>query len=179
MMRSLNEISGMVLKAARGAGVPLGHCEDLAAAAGYIAATDPGALGVFATILGASHDVPTCTSHGDTTTISTGSIAMAGPLAVDAIDAGAREVRLCDVSAPTLVFALFAVRRCAVAHRFDGTDLIVTKTPGAAPPAPIVGPAVVSGQLWQILADFAAKTYVPASEASRMAGAGAGLTDND
>ena len=165
MMRSLNEISGMVLKAARGAGVPLGHCEDLAAAAGYIAATDPGALGVFATILGASHDVPTCTSHGDTTTISTGSVAMAG--------------RLCNVSAPTLVFALFAVRRCAVAHRFDGTDLIVTKTPGAAPPAPIVGPAVVSGQLWQILADFAAKTYVPASEVSRMAGAGAGLTDND
>lgn len=179
MMRSLNEISGMVLKAARGAGVPLGHCEDLAAAAGYIAATDPEALGIFGAVFGASHGIPTCTSQGDTTTISSGSVAIAGPLAVDAIGAGARDVRLCNVSAPTLVFALFAVRGFAVSHRFEGADLIVTTTSDAAPPAPVVGPAVVSDQLWQTLADFAAKTYVPASEASRMAGAGAGLTDND
>ncbi len=32
---------------------------------------------------------------------------------------------------------------------------------------------------WRILADFAHRTYAPATEASRLAGAGAGLTDND
>tara|TARA_R110002051_G_scaffold93824_2_gene163613 strand:+ start:31960 stop:32469 length:510 start_codon:yes stop_codon:yes gene_type:complete len=169
----------MVLKAARGAGVPLGHCEDLAAAAGYIAATDPEALSIFGTLLGASHGALTCVSQRDSLTIPAGSIAVAGPLAVDAIGAGFREVRLSDASAPTIVFALFAVQGIAVVHHFDGADLVVAKTSDAPPPVPLAGPAVVSEQLWQTLGYFAAKTYVPASDASRIAGAGAGLTDND
>ncbi len=37
----------------------------------------------------------------------------------------------------------------------------------------------VSETTWRSLQAFAAKSYVPASAASRLAGAGAGLTDND
>lgn len=37
----------------------------------------------------------------------------------------------------------------------------------------------VDDQLWSCLNTYAARTYVPATEQSRIAGAGAGLTDND
>ena len=37
----------------------------------------------------------------------------------------------------------------------------------------------ISSDEWDSLNDFAAKTYVPASEHSRLAGAGAGVADND
>lgn len=37
----------------------------------------------------------------------------------------------------------------------------------------------ISSDEWDRLNDFAAKTYVPASEHSRLAGAGAGVADND
>jgi hypothetical protein len=40
-------------------------------------------------------------------------------------------------------------------------------------------PAAVEPLLWDGLCRFASRTYVPASEHSRRAGAGAGLTDND
>ena len=42
-----------------------------------------------------------------------------------------------------------------------------------------VGDAAVDQQAWTRLEHMAHRTYVPASEASRLAGAGAGLTDND
>lgn len=37
----------------------------------------------------------------------------------------------------------------------------------------------VDDRLWSRLSEYAARTYVPATEQSRIAGAGAGLTDND
>ena len=39
--------------------------------------------------------------------------------------------------------------------------------------------AEVDAAVWSRLADLAHRTYAPATEASRIAGAGAGLTDND
>ena len=44
---------------------------------------------------------------------------------------------------------------------------------------PAIGRIVMSDRLNAHLNKLAAKTYVPASYASRLAGAGAGLTDND
>jgi hypothetical protein len=42
------------------------------------------------------------------------------------------------------------------------------------------GPGVaVSAQYWRFLDPYVERTYVPESEASRLKGAGAGLTDND
>jgi hypothetical protein len=44
---------------------------------------------------------------------------------------------------------------------------------------PAIGRIFMSDAFNAYLSTLAAKTYVPASEASRLAGAGAGLTDND
>ena len=41
------------------------------------------------------------------------------------------------------------------------------------------GPVDIEDEIWEGLSTFAHRTYVPASEASRLKGAGAGLTDND
>lgn len=38
---------------------------------------------------------------------------------------------------------------------------------------------MLEDRIWNDLQSFAARTYVPASEASRLKGAGAGLSDND
>lgn len=44
---------------------------------------------------------------------------------------------------------------------------------------PAIGRAVLSAETAQTLNRFAHRTYAPATEASRLAGAGAGLSDND
>lgn len=41
------------------------------------------------------------------------------------------------------------------------------------------GAVDIDDEIWEALGAFAHRTYVPASEASRLKGAGAGLTDND
>ena len=41
------------------------------------------------------------------------------------------------------------------------------------------GAVDIADEIWEALSAFAHRTYVPASEASRLKGAGAGLTDND
>jgi len=47
------------------------------------------------------------------------------------------------------------------------------------PPTPEVSGIEVADDLWTRAEAFAHRTYVPASDASRIAGAGAGLSDND
>lgn len=42
-----------------------------------------------------------------------------------------------------------------------------------------LGPVDIADEIWEALSGFAHRTYVPATEASRLKGAGAGLTDND
>ncbi|WP_108881368.1 DUF3726 domain-containing protein [Anderseniella sp. Alg231-50] len=41
------------------------------------------------------------------------------------------------------------------------------------------GAVDIADEIWEALSAFAHRTYVPATEASRLKGAGAGLTDND
>ena len=178
MKRSLNEISGMVLKAARGAGVPLGYCEDLAAAAGYMAATDAASLMCLREVLIDAPITPVIQKTGTSIRIEKGAICETAPLCADALRTDVTEVTVVNCAAPQLVFALCAVAGVGVVHQFNGTDLILTPA-SDAPAMPRAGSVTVSDQLWVFLSDLAAKTYVPATEASRLAGAGAGLTDND
>ena len=49
----------------------------------------------------------------------------------------------------------------------------------AAQLRPRPGAVGIAGEIWEALGRFAHRTYVPATEASRLKGAGAGLTDND
>ncbi|MFT5065698.1 MAG: hypothetical protein ACJAXK_002221 [Yoonia sp.] len=179
MMRSLNEISGMVMKAARGAGIPLGHCEDLALAAGFLAATDPVRLDCLQVALAAPHFPVSAEWVDKTLWIADARAAMAGPAAIDALRVGCDAVVLMGLDAPRLVLALFAGQGVCINHHFDGPNLIVTRDDGPLPAVPMAAAVTVSGHLWAYLNDFAARTYVPATDASRLAGAGAGLTDND
>ena len=179
MKRSLNEIGGMVLKAARGAGIPLGHCDDMAIAAIYLAATDPIRLDCVIDALSGEHAPCSIVVDNDEACIQGARAAMAGPAAVDAINAGLRTVVFRDLDAPRIVLALIAAHRLRVDHRFEGGDLIVNALAGNAPMPPGHGHITVSAALWNGLGAFAANTYVPASDASRRAGAGANLNDND
>ncbi|HEV7254918.1 MAG TPA: DUF3726 domain-containing protein [Mesorhizobium sp.] len=56
--------------------------------------------------------------------------------------------------------------------------LPASRPPGGSPPRPAEPVAIPEG-LWRRFGRLAALTYVPASDRSRLAGAGAGLVDND
>lgn len=53
------------------------------------------------------------------------------------------------------------------------------KSRAEAPTSPKAESIEIDETGWHILSEFAARSYVPESDASRLAGAGAGLTDND
>ena len=53
-----------------------------------------------------------------------------------------------------------------------GVSALPAKKPGT-------GAVDIADEIWEALGRFAHRTYVPATEASRLKGAGAGLTDND
>lgn len=146
-MRSANEISGLVLKAARGAGMSLGCAEELARAAPVLAGK--GRLARIVDLLLLPFEPP---EYLD------GSVFGGHPvLAVIAwrdLKAAGIEVKLeCDIQPD--VFEAFGVQE------------------------PVCGPFEVAADVWEQLTVFAAKMLVPESEASRLSGAGAGLTDND
>ena len=127
MRRSANEIAGQVMKAARGAGLPLDVAEDLSLAS---AALDARAL------LSLARDMADPARHG--------------ALVAACVEA--------DGACPHS-----AVAR-AVVEVIGGRNL---------------GARDVPAETWSVLDALAVRTYVPASDQSRAAGAGAGLSDND
>jgi hypothetical protein len=172
MRRSVNELRALVLKAARGAGVPLGCGEDLAQGAVTLASSDPSHLTELTVALAAPFEAP-----GER-------VALAGPSAIDRVIAYGEVLRLESLDAPALLVAMVedanSARDARILAARDGD--VVTLTPSEEVPTPLTrrsGPLEVDPDLWRHLESLAAKTYVPASEASRVAGAGAGLTDND
>lgn len=138
MKRSVNEIGGLVLKAARGAGLDLGLAEDLAAASAHL---DEAGLDY---LTGAIRDRD---RHSDLQSLC---------FAIDARRCGQA------VDLPAAVVPLADALMAACSDK-------------AAPP----GPRNVANDLWAVLDDLAQATFVPATEASRLVGAGAGLDDND
>lgn len=146
-MRSANEISGMVLKAARGAGMPLGCAEDLARTAPALVALE--ALDILPDLLGSAFDVP----RFDCGIVSGGHPVLAITAWRDLQRAGA------DAALETSV----------------AEELLTAMQAEEMP----VGPFEVEDGLWAQLQSYAERTFVPESAASRLAGAGAGLTDND
>lgn len=139
MKRSRNEISGLVLKAGRGAGLPLGVAEDLAMAVPHM---DTEALAELAALLtDPAH-------HSDLCALCAALDAQACGVTVNPPDCGT-----------ALPAAMTAVRVGTAPHRR--------------------GPMEVDASLWTAFDRLAQKTYVPATEASRASGAGAGLSDND
>ena len=171
-MLSVNEISGTVLKAARGAGIPLGQAEDIAQVAAYMVG-----IGADVSVITAALQEPVRaakTTWNEDNVVVSGSVAMIAPVICDAFRMGYAKVTFDDVRHSTYIAAALAVdgvplwwERCTISR---GDSEIIPAKPG---------PFTVPQADWDVWLALAAKTYVPESEASRLAGAGAGLTDND
>lgn len=156
---SANEIETLVLKAARGGGLPLGLAEDLALAAGYL---DFDKLALCP-----------CHSGGDAYAIPRAlDLLMAGQgpqtVQADAASIAAYVVLAQHQTGQTLVWT--ATSSGAVFERFEPRDPVAI--------APL-GRRILPDSLNAHLIEMASKNLVPETESSRLAGAGAGLTDND
>ncbi len=175
VMRSRNEVEGMVLKAARGAGVPLGHAEDFARAVGILAMCNPEALPSLLNAL----DGPFEVTISEAPLTLTGPLIMCAPMAIDALRAGEPEVVLANVTPPELLDAYLqnAAQDYDLHVKNDNGHLTQSAKP-QTPDIP-VRTVTVPDALWLVWETHAEKTYVPETESSRLAGAGAGLTDND
>lgn len=175
MKLSANEIKALAIKAARGAGLPLGHAEDMGNAAVWLAYR--GALDALCTALEGTHLVQ-LPVRGE---IKAARLAMAGPTVMDLVQAGGGPLRLSQVDAPAVMHALAGVSHSGVKVAQDGFDLTVhcDLATDSSEDVDFSGAVDVPDPLLDRLNSFAAQTYVPASEASRAAGAGAGLSDND
>ena len=162
MIRSRNEIAGLVYKAARGAGWPLGLAEDVAAAMDFCADPGPALRAIAGHLAQGPGEV--------LETIAT----------LDALQAGL--IGQADLPNGPILLALAQMRshNAATVTLDHAHKMLRLHSPPAVEPAqPASGAVEVDDDLWSVLAGFAAKTFVPATEASRIAGAGAGLSDND
>lgn len=172
-MLSLNEVGGAILKAGRGAGIPLGQAEDLARVGSYLIGIG-GAAGVITNALTEAVIPATVDWQDDRVVVTAGSGALVAPVICDAFRMGYDCATFTDPQHKALIGAALAAD--GVALTWDGltvrrsdTEVLKAKT----------GPVTVPQDDWDIWQGLAAKTYVPETEASRLAGAGAGLTDND
>jgi hypothetical protein len=153
MKRAVAELTALLAKAGRGAGLPLGISEDLAAAAAWM---DAEAVDLVAELL--ADDI--------------GRAALAW--LCDGLDQLACGAGKADAGpAAALGPALGAARGLGL--RVAGDHL---QRADRVPP-PRSGPLKLGRAGWTALERQAARTYVPASEASRARGAGAGAIDND
>ena len=171
------EIQALLLRAARGAGVPLSHAEDLA-----IAIAD---FGTNATLEAAANALAEgwCDvdfSENDGTIIFANARALVClPVALDALSGGARRVELQSLDEPTLIEPYLAAARArvSVAATAQG-EIWVLDHAEQALRKPLMDRFDPSQKVLETLGELAARTYVPASGASRD-GAGAGAIDND
>lgn len=162
----------MAARAARGAGYPIGQAEDLGNTALYLAGVRADITPVTSALL---EDLipPQVTWAGNDAVITAGSTITTAPIASDVIAMGG-QVTIPEIRQAPLISAMLCTR--GLTPWWEGNVLRL----GDCEILPVKpGPIDVADADWAIWCDLAAKTYVPDSAASRAAGAGAGLTDND
>ncbi len=184
-MFSVNELQGALLKAGRGAGLPLGLAEDLAFCAPDIALAETDAiLTEVVACMNSPFDPATADLSGQGVVMGQGNLLLTMPSALDLVSAGNGPVILDGVSkdlANALIAGRERIEGKALWFDWIGPTKVILHgrkseayTPPSQPERVAVDPIH-----WTALLAFAANTYVPESEESRLAGAGAGLTDND
>jgi len=169
MMVSSNELQMLVLKACRGVGVPVAQAQEVAVAL----AQTPQALGALLPHLAQ----PMKAAKFDFSaglTVHDASLLRDFSACADAASLGVQPVRLCGMAGCDLAHALAHSRGLSIAG--EGADVVFTEAEAVRPQ---VSRGAVVPEIWQQVASFAALTYVPETSASRLAGAGAGLSDND
>lgn len=209
MSFALNEIEATAKRAARGAGYEWGLAEDASKGVRWLCAQGLDGAEALAALLSSSiaSDLPRHRPHS-LVDAWRGEEALC-PLASGAAlsDCAARlaqaPIQMGSVAQPLLVlpFAAMAARRLngCVSVSTDGftavTDGAAIQITGALPDVPMDLQVTAGGALdaphtqqtraepdaaaWDTLNQFAHKTYAPATEQSRLLGAGAGLSDND
>ena len=172
-MLSLNEVGSTVLKAARGAGIPLGQAEDLAKVATYLVGIG-GDMGVITQALQEPLVDVQAKWEADRVQVTAGSAVLVGPVICDAFAMGYDCATFADPAHRRYIGTALAA--ADVSLTWDDLTIRRSDTGVLKPKG---GPVTVPQSDWDIWLGLAAKTYVPESETSRLAGAGAGLTDND
>ena len=157
---------------------------------------------------GISEPMTPVTDHG-TLVFAPTRVAICGPSVIDMLAAfeSIEKARLRDVDSPMLLLGLAGSMAGSYDIAFDvdfahggqaqvtagglvltgplpvpGTELVIARNkikPSVLPPDKQSNGVEVAAELWRGAEVLAARTYVPSSEASRAAGAGAGLSDND
>lgn len=172
-MRALNEIGSMVQKAGRGAGIPLGQAQDLGRIAIYLASTG----GDVSAITRALQEPATTVDmnwSSEAVSVTSGPAALICAIIRDAFAMGYDTAVLADLDHAPLVGASLA--ESGVALKWEGRTLTRSDTTVLQPACK---PVIIPAADWDVWEEYAAKTYVAETDASRLAGAGAGLTDND
>ena len=170
MMRSRSEVQALVLRAARGAGLP----EDAARAAAAALARDPACAGGIAAALAAPAPAA-FTIVGDRLHLVVTPVIWAGPMIRDALDAGAVRIVAAGVDCPALLAAMMPDATLT----WNGAEAIVESVADATPPPVPRGPVDIDAVAWAALEALAARTLVPETDLSRIAGAGSGVRDTD
>lgn len=173
LIRSVNELGAQVQKAARGAGLPVGHAQDMGHLAVHMGINGK-PLAVMLTALQAPLTPLAVVWMDDAITFEQGHPVLIALAARDAFEAGTRQAHFQEDQQMQLVGPLLASAgiKTTINHR----SITVT---GTQFDEPAKGPVDIDNDIWDGFAALAAKTYVPATDASRLAGAGASLSDND
>ena len=209
MSLSLNEVEALSKKAARGAGYPWGLAEEAAKATHWLCARGMDGCGALSVLLATTDGVDLAGWRpvmGSTWAAKEGRLCpiCAGTALADGLaDIGQGGVSLRSVVAPLLLvpFAAQAAMRNKIslqvawgtgsvltdgseASLFGETAFVADTVTIAKAETPVVGQLRTSradpvSEVKRRLDALAYRTYAPATEESRLKGAGAGLSDND
>ena len=166
---SSNELQMALLKACRGIGLPIAQAEEVAAAV----AASPQAIPDFLKYL----SQPLQKADFDFTNgleVKNAYILQDFSVCADAAISGTPSVVIRDVDRCELIIALAKHRGVMV--KTQSNDLSISK--GAASEL-VFERCTIDTKDWMAIGQYAALTYVPETDQSRIDGAGAGLTDND
>lgn len=179
---SLGELQSLCVKATRGAGRAVGVAEDAGRAVRWLHARGHNGAGALVQLLQAT-DGQTTADLAPTLPALTPMQQAICPLALGGYisDMGLLpDTPLGPVWSPALLLPFLAD---VSPHGVDVTPLsspaTVHLSPRMAPCPATQSRAQVEDATMQALLVFAARTYAPATEASRASGAGSGLSDND
>ncbi len=206
---SLAEIEAMARKAARGAGYPWGLAEEAGRGARWLCAWGQGGVEAVATHLGTLGGSEPDLSHQreETGGLHLTDAVLAGALIADHLAEGEASPIASGVILSPLLLGIVGAASEVAGFRVDLSSPEGTYRLGKGGPVLMsekAEPATISVRVeqasgsetassgsakqwavsvdaaqWSVLEGYAHKTYVPATEASRALGAGAGLSDND
>lgn len=178
--RSLGEITATVLKAARASGVPLAQAEDIARASAFLA--PEGFSDLLKALEVTAHSLEP-QKQEQMVIFPSAQVALAASAAIDLLEAGYTSAILKTPDAPQLLTALVKLANADGLGPFHlerkGSDWRLERTAQTSEISAPTHGIDLEDEVWAQLDRLASETYVPATDESRLKGAGAGLSDND